>query len=114
MTTFWDKESLSAIGIFGIRRWSEGTSDVPESVRLGDATDLLRREFRSKSLAVTCWQWRYSSSALRRQSRNELVWSVACRAPADVDQQQFDASFYGREESIPEFYRIVEGVSFVK
>lgn len=114
MTTLRDEESLSAIVTFGTRRWSEGTSDLPESVRLGGTTDLLRREFRSNSLAVTCWQWWYSSPALRRESRNELVWSVACQAPADAYQQQFEASFYGREESIPEFYRIVEGVSYVK
>jgi hypothetical protein len=114
ITTFWDSESLSAIVTFGTRRRSDDTSDVPMSVRLGETVDLSRREFRSNSLTLTCWQWRYSSYALGRQSRNELVWSVACRAPADVDQRQIEASFYGREESIPDFYRIVEGVAFVK
>ena len=114
MTTFWKRESLSAIVTFGTRRRSDGASDVPESIKLGNTADLVRREFRSNSLALTCWQWRYSSSALRRQSRNELVWNVSCRAPADVYQQQFEASFYGREESIPDFYKIVEGITFIE
>jgi len=114
MATFWDRESLSAIVTFGTRHLSDDTSDVPESVRLGDTADLVRREFRSNSLALTCWQWRYSSSALRRQLRNELVWNVSCRAPADVYQQRFEASFYGRRESMPGFYKIIEGVAFVE
>jgi hypothetical protein len=115
MTTFREEESLSAIVTLGIRLSSAATGHTSESFSPPrEATDILRREIRSNSLALICWQWRYAQSAARRRLGDSSLWNITCLAPADVYQQQFEANFYGRQESMPDFYRIVEGVSFVK
>jgi len=107
MTTFWDRESLSAITTYGIRYRGGDAGNTADLYIPRDATDVLRRDFRANAITLTCWQWRAAWYTAR-------FWTVTCRAPVDAYQQQFEASFYGREESIPSFYEIVDGVAFVR
>ena len=65
MTTFWDRESLSAIMTFGIRRSLAAAGRTSGTFSPEHATDVLRRTFPTNSLGLTCWQWRYAPTAGR-------------------------------------------------
>jgi len=44
----------------------------------------------------------------------QYIWEVDCETPLDAKRLKFHAFFYGREEDMPVFLKIVEGVTPVK
>lgn len=113
---FWDHRRLSsALGIGSIRTEAHTTEFNHrwwESRRAG-AAQVLRREFRLNDTTLTCWQYRYRAP-LGSSGTEPLWWHIYCETPVDVYENNLYAWFVGREEDIPAFYGIIQGVKPVK
>ena len=85
-------------------------SDPPTAVTGHTLSTEPNREFRLGEIPLQCWQ--------RVNPRITLpgwpVWVITCETPADVNEYNFHASFVGREEDIPAFYKIIDGVTPVE
>lgn len=66
------------------------------------------REFRLRDGAFTCWQYQRHNG-----SRNWTNWNVDCDTPTAVQQQYLHTHFYGREQDLRGFYKIIQGVTWV-
>lgn len=112
MPRFWDiRENSSAMDF-------ESRPDYAEASEYsGSAAGFLRKDFRSNGLTLTCWQSVNSYSRIYH-------WLIACQTSADaasvfprlalppgLRRPSLRASFYGREQDIPTFYKIIEGVT---
>lgn len=120
VTPFWDSKQLSSEMHFGSVNPDAGTFEFNArytALRRTGAAQELRKEFRLGDVAFTCWQYvhpyRYATR-VGPSSTEPLWWNVDCGTPVDVRQQNLYAWFLGREEDIPSFYRIIEGVKPVK
>lgn len=74
------------------------------------ATEFLSRDLRVANMSVTCWQYTFR----RDEDRSPAIGRVNCTTRSDVSELNFYAYFYGREEDIPAFYKIVQGMTPVK
>jgi hypothetical protein len=94
MTLFWDRDPAFSMMTFGERR--VGFNGEPRSypVRAGERM---------------CWK--YASQYGGSWYFERAFWEIVCETPLDVNQQSFYAAFHGRDEDIPAFYRIIEGVT---
>ena len=101
---FWEPAQLYSLMVFGSVPPGATTFEFNHKQRVAGRGEP-SREFRFGDAALTCWQ----NFNTRRPH-----WEVACDTPPEVHEQNFYAMFYGREEDIPVFYRIIEGVTPVK
>jgi hypothetical protein len=82
----------------------------------------IRSEFRLGDVALSCWQyeppprrgWVAGLGLFAFRDFTGHFWQIECEAPADVHGQRFSASFTGREEDVPAFYKVLEGVTAVE
>jgi len=107
---FWDRAKMSsAMEFISINpdadpilfnTWFSGS-------RTPLADQKYRREFQLSGVELICWQYQYSHIA-------GGWWSIDCRTPAGVRRLNLHASFFGREDDIPVFYKIIEGITPVE
>jgi len=105
---FWNPSQISAQIVFGS---IDPNADFQLSQRLADrlragAREQLRRDFQLGGVAFTCWQYRNP----RRHFAREW-WNIDCQTPAEVRQWNLYVQFFGREEVIPAFYRMIAGLT---
>jgi len=62
------------------------------------------RDFRLNGVAFRCWQYQYGHFG-------GGAWSISCKTPLEARWLNLYAGFLGREEDIPIFYRIIEGIT---
>jgi hypothetical protein len=113
---FWNTpESLSSIS-FEANTNAPARDPMTMEERRKEAAQV--REFRSREVALTCWQYRRhkASGDLPKLSADWapdpwLAWSADCDTSTVVHQQYFHAHFYGGEEDLRGFYRIIGGVT---
>ena len=118
ITPFWDGERR-----FSLMNFVSTNGPLSSGLQNGDwmprdASQLSTRKLRANDVGFTCRQY-------LRQPRRPFVfgigplyangpfWEINCQAAAGGYKQVLDASFFGREEDIPEFYSIIAGVRFV-
>jgi hypothetical protein len=118
VTPFWDRAQAFSLMNFGSIQPNADTFEFNHEMRQarrGGVTQVLSREFRLGQIPLLCWQ--YVSPSRKGVPLSNLLyakgpyWEITCETPIDVHQQNFYASFDGREEDIPAFYKVIEGVT---
>jgi hypothetical protein len=119
VTPFLDSRQLTSEMHFGSMSPDAGTFELnlkyARSRREGGDRQL-RRDFRLGDIDFTCWQYVHPHRYPRvgPSATEPLWWNIECGTPVDARQRNLYAWFFGREEDIPTFYRIIEGVSPLK
>jgi hypothetical protein len=120
MTRSWDSEQVPSVMLFGSIQPDADTFEFNHrstmSRRAGAAQEL-QRGFRLGNIAFTCWQYVHHDRYGVRSGPSgakPLWWNIDCETPVDVRQHNLYAWFEGREEDIPAFYKIIEGVRLIK
>jgi hypothetical protein len=83
-----------------------------ETVKARSESATQVREFRLGGVELTCWQYRWTYRSEFWPSSG-FVWKVDCATPPEAGPQNFQARFYGSDEDLAAFYRIIEGVTQV-
>ena len=116
-TPFGDEKPFSLMS-FGANHAEPGER-ISEPIE--DRTSVLQRTFQLGDGALTCRQQQPPplrrcciSGPFRLKVFTGRFWQIDCTAPANVHRQSFFASFAGREEDVPAFYKIIEGVAVVE
>jgi hypothetical protein len=111
MPAFWNAEQPLSDIVFA----SDPNAVLrPESVKALRESGTQIREFRLGGVKLTCWQYRSPYYRSGIWPYNGLTWRVECTVPSGEGPQDFQASFYGREEDLGIFYRIIEGVTPIR
>jgi hypothetical protein len=112
VTPFWDSDPRFSIMTF----WSDTIGTDETVTTIDDTADVLSKEFRIGAVPLTCSQYRptYKRPFGDRLIGTIMIWEVVCKTPPDPHRPSFLALFHGREESIPVFYKVVEGVTPVE
>ncbi len=115
---FWNTpDSLSSI-YFDTNKNAPALDPMTMEARRKEAAEV--REFRTRDVALTCWQYRRpkASGELPKPSAGWapewwLAWNADCDTSTVVHQQYLHVHFYGGEEDLRGFYKIIEGVTSV-
>ena len=105
LAPFWDSRQMSSEIIFGNIDPAADTFESNYRYFGSGSAGATRRDFRLGGVGFTCWQY-----PAYRNWTGALWLSIHCLTPVDVRQYNLYASFDGREEDVPLFYRILEGV----
>jgi hypothetical protein len=118
LTHFWAAGELSSQMIFQSIDPRADTFEFNHKMNelhRGGAAQVLRRDFQLDDVALTCWQF------LPRHNRvfdlwaaRVHIWEISCETPVDEHRRDLYASFWGSENDMPAFYKIIEGVTPVK
>jgi hypothetical protein len=115
VTPFWGKDQVYSGMSFGVRVPDPGRRDFDrETVELmrHGADQMLSKEFRLADIEITCRQYVPPYRGFRAWPLGtERSWQADCEAPVDRYRHSFNASFYGRQEDLPAFYKVIEGVT---
>jgi hypothetical protein len=85
-----------------------------EALSAVGGTQELRNEFQLGPVRLTCRHYSFTDRGVPLWPIGaEPVWTINCEAPVDLSGQKFSASFVGRRDEIPAFYKILEGVTDV-
>jgi hypothetical protein len=120
LTPVGSREALSAMSFGSFPYLALSMSVASDRMREAESQGGHRREFRLGDVALTCWQyeppprrgWVAGPFTFRIFAGHFL--QIECEAPADVHRQRFSASFTGRDEDVPAFYKTLEGVTAVE
>jgi hypothetical protein len=116
LTPFWDKDIAFSFLTFGTTELDEGDFAFRNNWKAThqEATEVLDRKFLIGEGLLNCRQY------IPRSGRGPVwpfgagpIWEVDCDTPLNVHLQNFYASFYGRQQDIPAFYEIIQGVTRV-
>ena len=107
--TYWGEPLNLSYMVFG----TDSAADVPQQMLgLSYGTTLVAsKEFRLAENTFTCRRLSLKSGIAIDPT---IAWKVVCRTPPAIREGNLHASFVGREEDLPTFYRIIEGITPVK
>jgi hypothetical protein len=115
MTSMWLMPSTPSDATFSIgdpRVREEDWSLQESELARFHGTHLAEREFKMGTITMKCWEYRhkyaYSAEVLRNMLRPVISWEVLCATEPNGVDFNLAASFFGREEDIPAFYRVLE------
>jgi hypothetical protein len=104
---FWNTQQKVSVIVFS----SDPNWVVPQAA-VDASTDPAThvRAFRLGGVELTCWQypWPYGSETW---PASEFTWVVNCNTPTGAGRWSFHAHYYGRDEDLPAFYRLIESVT---
>lgn len=112
----WKSEQLSSEMLFEARRPEadafefNGKRAVPRRRRAAQES---QREFQLGGVGFTCRQsvnQDHYGAWIGGSGGEPLWWNVECVTPVGVRERNLHAWFVGREEDVPVFYKIIEGV----
>jgi len=121
MTSMWLIPSTPSDATFSIgdpRVREEDWSLQESELASFHGTHLAEREFKMGTITMKCWEYSheygYSAEVLRSMRRPAVVWEVICLTEPNRVDFNLRASFFGREEDIPAFYRVVESAKPIR
>ena len=108
-TTFWSNNPRFSAMTFGSRT---GTSDAVQTSDMmpKGAAHVFRKEFKGRGITILCWQY-YTNWSRDPFIVLGAIWEVNCTTSMIADRPKFIGRFGGREEAIPAFYKIIQGVT---
>ncbi len=113
MTSMWFNHSMPSDGEFSISDpGSENGWSRPESeLASGHPTHVAKRQFSMGTIAMECWEYRHDHDYLaefRSMFRPPVLWEVLCSTEPNGVDFNLRAAFYGPQEDISAFYRVLE------
>lgn len=113
LTPVWfDRSLLSGVTIGSTDPATPYTWSRPETeLARGHTTHTARRQFAIGTAIVDCWEYRdtYDVPGSPPSSlRPRVLWEVLCSTRPNGHNFNLHASFTGREEDIPVFYRVLK------
>jgi hypothetical protein len=119
-TRIWVIPSTPSDATFSIEDpgWEEDWSLHEGDLAGIHGAHLKSREFNIGTMTMKCWEYRreYSDSpeVLRSMLRPRIAWEVLCATEPNGIDFNLQASFFGREEDISAFYKVLESVKPIR